>query len=93
MRKASRVTIEATLRQYDDWRAGVDKRASQLTIVGAAADVADWADDVRGRIMAGDVGDCTSALARSVIRLLEDCESGFYVERTPTGGYRCAAAM
>ena len=90
MRRAGKKRIAAAREEYVAWRGMVDARASKLKVDGASRDAAEWADEVRRRIDAGDLGPCTQALARSVVRLIESCESGFYTRRTPTGGYECA---
>lgn len=85
MRKAGKKRIKAAMAQYAPWRAEVDTRLAALS-ERARAYITEWADDVRDRIEAGDLGPCTGALARSVMRDIESWETGFYVGFTEDGG-------
>lgn len=90
MRRPSKSRIAQALDEYTQWRASVDNRLANILPEGASI-VRGWADDVRSRIADGELGICTTALARSVVRAIEDFESGFYVGVTDGGGFRCRA--
>lgn len=90
MRKASKATIRAAMSQYLPWRARVDARIGAIGCVDARPYLTEWADDVRGRIEAGEVGPCTQALIQSVERDLRAWETGYYVSMTSGGGRKVA---
>lgn len=92
MRKAGKKRIAAATRQYEKWRAGVDSRLLAIH-PDAMPILSGWADDVRGRIENGDLGVCTEALIRSVIRVIEDFEVGRYVGVTGDSGFQCAGHL
>ncbi|TXH15389.1 MAG: hypothetical protein E6R03_07220 [Hyphomicrobiaceae bacterium] len=86
MRRAGKKRIAQALLDYRIWRLKVDARLESIPPEGAKV-AREWADDVYERIKAGDLGFCTSALSRSVVRVIEDFESGFYVGVTDNGGF------
>ena len=90
MRKASKAAIAQALADYAPWRARVNARLEALP-PEAQTKIGAWADDVRRDIERGDLGMCNQALVRSVVRAIEDFESGFYVGVTSTGGFQCTA--
>lgn len=85
MRKAGKKRIGAALTQYAAWRAEFQPRIDALKLDRARAYINEWADEVRTRIEAGELGMCTTALAASVRRDIESWESGFYVSMEPNG--------
>jgi hypothetical protein len=89
MRKAGKKRIAQAIKEYQAWRAKVDARLEGIDPQGAAI-AREWADDVLARIQEGELplpGSCLSALSRSVVRVIEDFESGFYKGVTSTGGF------
>lgn len=85
MRKASKANIAANLAAYAGWREKVDARLAGLPD-DARQYLGEWADDVRGRIDAGELGVCTQALIDSVERDIRGWESGFFSHVAPNGG-------
>lgn len=90
MRKAGKKRIKAALKQCAEWRASMQPRIDALELERARTYITKWADDVRARIEAGDLGICTTALAASVRRDIEAWESGYYTGFTESGGRRVA---
>ena len=90
MRKAGKQRIRAALVQYADWRAKIDAQIAGLALEQARAYLTEWADDVRGRIEAGELGACTFALSASVVRDIKAWQTGYYTGFTANGGRRVA---
>jgi len=95
-RKPSKRTIASATKQYESWRADIDRRSAAITAPNAQRAIAAMADDVAARIASGELGICTRAAIRSVARVVEDFESGFYASahRNSSGdyGFQCRAA-
>lgn len=79
MRAASKRNRLAALAELDAKLPSLKKRAQLACPPSAIKVLADWEKDLRERIEAGELGACTTALARSYVRVIEDFESGFYV--------------
>jgi hypothetical protein len=80
MRKASKAKIAEHMKAYGPWRAEVDARVAKLP-EQARGYLTEWADDVRTRVEAGEIGVCTRALVQSVIRDVLAWEQGYYKDR------------
>ena len=89
MRKASKKTIASNLASYIQWRERVEGRLVAINQDGAKI-IREWLDDLQGRIESGEITDCTQALVFSVIRALNDFESGRYIGVTESGGFICS---
>lgn len=86
MRKANKAMIAAEIIRYAEWRSEINERLAKIDKRGAKI-ITSWADNARKSIAGGDHGPCTRALIRSVVRAIEDFESGFYVGTTKDGGF------
>lgn len=86
MRKAGKQRIKAALSRYAAWRAQFQPRIDALKLERARAYINEWADDVRARIEAGELGMATTALSASVRRDVEAWESGLYTGFDFLGG-------
>lgn len=89
-RKPGKAKIKAAMIQYAEWRRQVDPRISALANPKARAYITEWADEVGTRILGGELGMCTTALAASVRRDIESWESGYYRDIGPRGERICA---
>ena len=86
MRRATKAQVAKAIAGYNDWRPRINARLSKIDRKGAKI-IAEWADDVCGRINAADLSICTSSLIRSVERAIEDFETGYYTGVTHHGGF------
>lgn len=89
MRKASKKAIASNLASFNQWREKVETRLAAINQEGARI-IREWMDDLQSRIESGEITDCTQALVNSVVRALNDFESGRYVGVTESGGFICS---
>ncbi len=86
-RKPAKAIIAKALADYVVWSARVESRTMACGVDGAYTIVSSWANDVKNRIMAGDLSFSTHALIRSTMRVVENLESGYYTGVTDNGGF------
>lgn len=77
-RKAGKKRIAQALKDYEQWREKIGERASKIPEDGQAV-VNCWSNEVKKRIEDGELWSTTTALIRSVVRVIEDFESGYYL--------------
>lgn len=93
MRKPAKSVIASDVRQFSQIRPAMEARIASCGADGPArARLMEWVSDLAGRIEAGDLRLMTTwALGRSIVREVENWESGYYVRSTP-GGTGCVVA-
>ena len=89
MRKPTKAMIEAAVFGCDKWAEDIEPMIAAIGVDGAQRIIRAEVAQVRRRIAAGDNGHCTTAHIRSVMRMIEDFTSGFYIGVTSTGGFIC----
>lgn len=90
-RKPKAETVRAALRGFDTWRAKLSPRVAAVPCEVGRERLRRSLDALREKIGAGDLGVCTQAAARSIVRTLESWETGYYLESVggpDNGGYR-----
>ena len=90
-RKPAKAKIDAALSQYVEWMKSIGPRIDAIPSPERRKLIYGWTNDVLDRIQSGELGSCTSALIRSVVRECENWESGYYTH-TENGGRTCAIA-
>jgi hypothetical protein len=87
-RKLGKKRIAQHMAEWLPYRAKLEARVKAIEIDGAADILNEMIQDAHHRIESGDghVGSI-HALLKSTIRMIGNCESGYYRATTPDGGF------
>lgn len=88
MRKASKKNIAKALATIDAWANENRARIDAIEPVGRKM-VLKEIDYLRGTVSGGYLGSCAHAHARSIARMVDDFESGYYVKALENGSILC----
>jgi hypothetical protein len=91
MRKASKKRIDECVAAFEKWKQAwdIDKRLASVHCKVGQRNISKWLRDIKSEVQVGQFTICTRALARSVVRALEDFESGYYTHGLKGGGFAC----
>ena len=88
MRKASKATIKTSLADFRVWKLKVLRRAIKTSVPGAPLEISNHLRNVERDIADGMIGICTNSYLANIANMVKCCESGYYREALPGGGWR-----
>lgn len=87
-RRIGKKRIKIHLESFKPYREKLEDRIRKISVDGASAIIIAMLDDAEERILSGDPYLwSTKALIRSTVRIIENCESGYYKSVTADGGF------
>jgi len=87
-RKASKATIKANLEGFANWKPQVMRKVFRAGVPGAVLEIWNHLHDIESRMESGEAGSCLQSYIMNVARMVDCCETGYYREALPGGGWR-----